>query len=261
MAFIRSGLSLRSGTVKVLLFSVTLTALIFSGSAIYYNHLNSLEDPRLFKAQEYHKHYTQAVDEQEYETALAILDAWEKLFLSIPGYAASYERGVLNNNRGSIYIIKFETEVLVSNDSNFKPPFHYLEQARIHILKSIQIYEAWLEKWQYATEGQLAVQIDESHSSLAINLDTKTIAKIKAKRLEELKLAQIETPRRLSVSLTNYGVIKRYSGDLAAARDAYDKALALWDLNYTAKDNLAVLKGDKPQKRTIINKLFPPERE
>ena len=40
----------------------------------------------------------------------------------------------------------------------------------------------------------------------------------------------------------------------------YEAAIELWDRNYTAQDNLAILMNQPVQKRSIISRLFPPEK-
>ena len=85
--------------------------------------------------------------------------------------------------------------------------------------------------------------------------------KLLKKRVSLIVDAQLETPRRLSVSLTNLGMISRYLGNLEEAKAHYEKAIELWDRNYTAQDNLAVLLNQPVQKRSMISRLFPPERD
>ncbi len=84
--------------------------------------------------------------------------------------------------------------------------------------------------------------------------------KVLEKRVKSIQDAQIETSRRISVSLTNLGMINRYRGELEEARKNYEKAISLWERNYTAHDNLNILLNQPVKKRSMISKLFPPER-
>ncbi len=258
---VRNLLNVHSGLVKVIAFAVTLTALVLIGSAIHYRQLNNLEDARLAATTEFHKEYALSVEKNEYGSALTILDKWEALYKSVPGYDDSYEIGVLYNNRCSLYLIQFETDVLTSTAEDFTPPYHYLDEAEKYILISISTYEAWLEKYGSLSESALTGLVQQAFPESDPVLKEKNVKKVRAKRVADLKLAQIETSRRLSVSLTNLGVIKRYRNDLDTAKKLYERAISLWDKNYTAQDNLDILLGKKPQKRSMINKLFPPERE
>lgn len=242
-------------------FAVTLTALVLIGSAIYYRQLNNLEDARLAATIDFHKKYALSVEKNEYGSALTILDKWETLYNNVPGYGDSYEIGVLYNNRCSLYLIQFETDVLTSTSEDFTPPYHYLDEAEKYILTSISLYENWIQQYGSLSESVLSELVQQYFPENDPILKSKNIKKIRAKRVADLKLAQIETSRRLSVSLTNFGVIKRYRNDLDTAKQLYERAISLWDKNYTAQDNLDILLGKKPQKRSMINKLFPPERE
>lgn len=258
---VKNILTRHSGLVKVIAFTITLTALVLIGSAIYYRQLNNLEDARLAATTDFHKEYALSVEKKEYGTALTILDNWEALYKSVPGYDDSYEIGVLYNNRCSLYLIQFETDVLTSTSEGFTPPYHYLDEAEKYILTSISLYEAWIEKYGSLSEPALSELVAQNFPENDPIFKNKNIKKIRIKRVADLKLAQIETSRRLSVSLTNSGVIKRYRNDLVTAKTLYERAISLWDKNYTAQDNLDVLLGRKPQKRSMINKLFPPEKE
>jgi hypothetical protein len=80
-------------------------------------------------------------------------------------------------------------------------------------------------------------------------------------RIRNIKLAQVETPRRLSVSLTNKGAVYRYILIPDSAVAYYKEALELWPGNITAKSNLSVLMGGQPVEPTFIEKLFPPDRK
>lgn len=70
-----------------------------------------------------------------------------------------------------------------------------------------------------------------------------------------------EMERRLSVSYTNLGIIARHEGRLEDALRHYKKALDLWSENHTAKNNLRVIAGEKPVKRSVIQQLFPPKKD
>ena len=80
------------------------------------------------------------------------------------------------------------------------------------------------------------------------------------KRVKDMMLARVETPRRLSVSYTNKGTAYRHMMMPDSALLWYEKALAIWKHNRTAESNLSVLLGGEPVKPGIIESLFPPDR-
>ena len=76
-------------------------------------------------------------------------------------------------------------------------------------------------------------------------------------RVEEIQDAEKETPRRLSVSYTNLGIVYRYRKDYESAAACYRKAMDLWEDNLTAENNLNLLRGRPRKKRNFLRKLFP----
>jgi len=82
--------------------------------------------------------------------------------------------------------------------------------------------------------------------------------KILNKRIDDLILARHETPRRLSVTYTNMGIVLRHQYKQNEAVECYIKAIKLWKDNYTARNNFNVLMGKPPEDRSIIDQLFPP---
>ena len=73
--------------------------------------------------------------------------------------------------------------------------------------------------------------------------------------------ALLENNRRLSVCYTNLGLISRFQGNYEDAVKQYEKALALWDRNLDAENNLNKLLNRPIKKRNIIQTLFPPEKD
>ncbi|MDX9903531.1 MAG: tetratricopeptide repeat protein, partial [Bacteroidales bacterium] len=81
------------------------------------------------------------------------------------------------------------------------------------------------------------------------------------KRVKDMMLARVETPRRLSVSYTNKGTAYRHMLMPDSALVFYERALSIWKQNRTAESNLSVLLGGEPVKPGIIESLFPPDRK
>jgi tetratricopeptide (TPR) repeat protein len=125
------------------------------------------------------------------------------------------------------------------------------------VRKSIEIYESWLERFE--TDGPAGtrekVQADFMHG-----LDTGEPGQAESyvqNRVREIKEALEETPRRLSVSYTNLGLVYRYREDYTEAASCYRKAMDLWEDNLTAENNLNILLGKPLKKRNFLQKMFP----
>lgn len=251
---------MQSGTKKVLALVLTITASIFIGSYFYYGAINKAEDPRILPAKELFQKYDKELESDEYVQALSLLDQMLAIYQKTPGYADSYEIGVLLNNKATVYLVELETEVLTKQDIKKPSMQKSLAAAADYTRQAIAIYGAWMTEMGSLSEEEIKEKIrpffNEDDPALSeMNVDT-----VLKKRVNLILDAQIETPRRLSVSLTNLGMINRYEGNLEAAKKNYEAAIELWDRNYTAMDNLAILMNQPVQKRSLISRLFPPER-
>lgn len=255
---------MQSGTKKVLAITLTITATILVGSYLYYGAINKAEDPRILPAKELFQKYDKELESDEYVQALAILDQVLAIYRSTPGYEHSYEIGVLLNNIATVYLVELETKILkkengaavdkASMEKSLVTAADYTKQA-------INVYEKWL-----AEMGSLSEKEIEDHLKPFFREDDPAFSKndpdrFLKKRVSQIIDAQLETPRRISVSLTNLGMINRYLGNLEEARNNYETAIKLWDRNYTAQDNLAILLNQPVKKRSMISRLFPPEKD
>ena len=252
---------MQPGTKKVLSIVITITATIFIGSYFYYDSINKAEDPRILPAKKLFLTYDKELESDEYVQALSLLDQMLAIYRTTPGYENSYEIGVLLNNKASVYLVELETEILTTENFDKNALEEPLAVAADYTNQAIAIYENWLKEMGNLSEEQIKERI-----SPYFKADDPAFAGMNANRLLEKRAslivdAQLETPRRLSVSLTNLGMISRYLGNLEEAKAHYEKAIELWDRNYTAQDNLAVLLNQPVQKRSMISRLFPPERD
>lgn len=251
---------MQSGTKKVLAIVLTITASIFIGSYFYYGSINKAEDPRILPAKELFQKYDKELESDDYVQSLAILDKVLAIYRSTPGYENSFETGVLLNDKASIYLVEVETRILTEEEIGKPVMQQSLAVAADYIEEAIVLYRSWMAEMGSLSEEQIREKISPYFSN-----DDPAFAEIEAERVREKRVdlildAQIETPRRISVSLTNLGMINRYLGDLEEARKNYEEAIEIWDRNYTAQDNLAVLMNQPVQKRSIISRLFPPEK-
>lgn len=251
---------MQSGTKKVLALVLTITSTIFIGSYFYYGEINRAEDPRILPAKALFQRYDKELKSDEYLQALSLLDRALAIYREVPGYESSFEVGVMLNNKATVYLVELETILLTSKEMEKEAMSNSLRAAAEHTRQAIGIYEKWLSDMGKLTKGDVEERIRPFFRSDDPAFAGKDVEKLLAKRVNDLLEAQSETPRRLSVSLTNMGVINRYLGDLEAAKQNYEKAIALWDRNYTAQDNLNTLLNRPVKKRSMLSKLFPPER-
>lgn len=222
---------------------------------IYYNGKNKAEDPRIVRTKYMFRQFDELMKENKYSEALPLLDSIEIILLKVPGYKESYEPGIVYNNRGSAYL---SMALYSSNDSIEK--FRLLEISEKNIDSSIAIYNAWIDKNNNLTEAELSKNAEPFFSENDLAFKGRNIEKIIRKRAEDLALAQKENPRRLSVCYTNLGIVQRHQYKQNEAAESYIKAIKLWKDNYTARNNFNVLMGKPPEDRSIIDQLFPPDK-
>ena len=249
-----------SGTVKVLIGCLFITIIIFIGSLVYYGNINSAEDPRTLPAKTLLLQYEKKLDEEQTSKAHEVLNGMLNIYLALPAYENSYEVGVVYNNIASVYLVQLETELLTNKKLTKEALVMNLDLASQFAQKSINNYEQWLKEMETLSEGQIREIIKPFFDANDPAFKDVDFDSVFEKRVEEIKIAQIETKRRLSVSLTNMGVVNRYQGNLEQAKRNYEKAIKLWDRNYTAQDNLNILMNQPVQKRSMIDRLFPPEK-
>jgi tetratricopeptide (TPR) repeat protein len=216
---------------------------------IYYNGKNKAEDPRIVRTKYMFRQFDEQMKINEFSSALPLLDSIELILIKVPGYKESYEPGIVYNDRGSAYL---SIALYGSRDSTEK--LRLLEIAEKNIDSAIAIYNTWLGK-------NSSLSIEELSKNIRPFFHEKDVAfKILHKRTEDLVLAQKETPRRLSVCYTNLGIIQRHQYKQNEAVESYIKAIKLWKDNFTARNNFNVLMGKPPKDRSIIDQLFPPDK-
>ena len=241
---------------KIVLFGVAcICAISFLIAYFYYSGINKSEDPRVVETKRLFGQYDTFIKDKNYEAATIALDSIENIFLKAPGYSESYESGIVYNNRASIYISKALYE---SNDSIDK---HYLlDSAAIQANKCIEFYAKWIEQFGSLTKEQITTSVKPYFEENNEAFKGKNYKKILNKRVDDVVLAQKETPRRLSVAFTNLCIIQRHQYKQKEAAESYMQAIALWKDNPTALSNLNVLYGKPPKDRSVLRKLFPPDK-
>lgn len=244
---------------KTRVFIIIMSALVFCAIIIgklYYKYQNESIDPRIVKANLLYESYNDLTKKGDYQAIFYLLDSIETIYAKIPHYKKSYEVGVLYNNRAAAYISMAIAPD--GNDSIVKDSL--LSLAEYNINKSIEIYTNWLDQWGEKSEMEIKEKLIPCFNPNKEPFTGRNIDRFINKRAKEIIEAQVETPRRLSASLTNMGVIYRHRGEYEKAVQEYIAALKLWPDNLAAENSLNVL-FDKPmKKRSLFRRFFPKDR-
>jgi tetratricopeptide (TPR) repeat protein len=242
-------------TKKVLVGIFIIICISLAVAYIYYDSKNKAEDPRIVHTKFMFRQYDQLMKENKFSSALPLLDSIEIILNKVPGYKESYEPGIVYNNRGSAYL---SIALYATKDSTER--LRLLEIAKTNIDSAIAIYNKWSDKNGTLSKEELSKYIKPFFDENEVTFKGKKYTNILHKRVEDLVLAQKETPRRLSVCFTNLGIVQRHQYKQKEAVESYIKAIKLWKDNYTARNNFNVLMGKPPKDRSIIDQLFPPDK-
>jgi tetratricopeptide (TPR) repeat protein len=243
-------------TKKILIGIFIIVSTSFLVAYIYYSGKNRSEDPRIVQTKYIFREFDELMKANEFSAALPLTDTILSILVSVPGYMESYEPGIVFNNIGSAYL---SMALYENNDSSER--VRLLEMAKKNIDSSVVIYNTWLDKYSALSKDELLEYIKPFFAENDDAFEGKSYKKILQKRVDDLILAQKETPRRLSVCYTNLGIVLRHQYKQNEAVENYIKAIKLWKDNFTARNNFNVLMGMPPQDRSIINKLFPPDKK
>ncbi|MEZ5071532.1 MAG: hypothetical protein R2751_11330 [Bacteroidales bacterium] len=226
-------------------------------AALYYRGVNRSADPRVRAARELYEKYNDFAQSQQYDSVLWLMDTIESVYARTDHYRDSYEIGVLYNNRAAVYLSVYlqpGNEALIGDTALF------LAKSEGFVRQSIAVYEHWLEAFAGKGEEELRTLLETEFVPGLPTDDRVGSQAYLDNRLKEILDAQEETPRRLSVSYTNLGTIKRHQLKYDSAAVYYQQAMDLWDRNLTAENNLNILLNRPLKKRNLIQTLFPPDR-
>jgi tetratricopeptide (TPR) repeat protein len=248
---------LSKGTKVILLITFIVSLLTLTFAFFYYRNINRSEDPRIQRAREFMLQYDKIPVSARSFDAFPLLDSAAAVFRSLPDYANSFENGLIFNNKSSTLL------VMALYDSTLQPPekITLLTIASAYCDSSIILYERWINEW-----GELSLEAIADKIRPFMKEDDPAFAglnfqRIFSRRVRNIVMAQVETPRRLSVSLTNKGTIFRHTMQPDSSLICYRQALRLWKDNRTAASNLQVLLGGEPVKPSLIQSLYPPDRK
>lgn len=246
-----------SGGTKVILTitsAVSLAAIIFA--YFYYSSLNKAEDPRIAGAKKLLLEYDKVSGRPDSYLAIPLLDSAATIFRSLPDYASSFEPGVIYNNKCSALLLM----AMYNNTITASEKINLLDHSMKLCDSSISCYKSWIEEWGILSEKDIAGKLEPFMRKEDQAFSDVNFRKVFERRISNIITAQIETERRLSVSLTNKGTIYRQMLKPDSALVCYHDALDLWKDNRTAKSNLSVLMGGEIVKPSIIESLFPPDK-
>ncbi|MFO7873528.1 MAG: hypothetical protein R6U62_03515 [Bacteroidales bacterium] len=238
-----------------------LSAIVFIGVLIsrhYYKGVNETVDPRVKEARLLYEKYNDYAKTNNFDSIFHLMDSIEAAYSKYPHYRNSYETGVLYNNKAASYL----TMALHLDSTSNQPERQdsVFSMAETMVNKSIAIYTDWLDKYDDKSPEEI-MNLIEPEFYIGLEQYSRELQEAFINnRVEEIQEAQLETKRRLSVSYTNLGIIKRQRTQYVEAAKHYKTALDLWEQNLTAENNLNLLLGKPLEERSFLQKLFPPER-
>ncbi len=243
------------GTRVIILIMVILALIGVAIAWVYYSGINKGVDPRIKEARVLYGRYNMYAAANDQENVLVLLDSVYDIFRSIAHYQDSYEIGVVHNNRASVYLTRAISDTLVEEVRQ-----HYFAMAERELYKGIDYYQRWFSKFETLDQSGIEqVVYDDFMSDPVISNDKRAEAYIQ-QRVNDLILARAEMHRRLSVSYTNLGIIRRHENRLEEAVDYYVLALEFWEENLAAKNNLNIIFGRPVERHGLLRRLFPPQR-
>ncbi|HBB93530.1 MAG TPA: hypothetical protein DC042_17855 [Bacteroidales bacterium] len=226
-------------------------------AALYYRSVNRAEDPRVLPVREMISRSEQLSVERRTTEAHLTLDSALRILRGIPGYQDSYETGVIFNNTSSAWLMAALYDSTLTQPEKDK----MLQLARNFADSSLIIYRSWIAEWGALTETRIRQKTSPFFKKENPDFAGLKAGRILDRRIRNIQEAQKETPRRLSVSLTNKGTIYRHLSQSDSAFICFTEALGIWPENATAKSNLNVLQGGEPVKPSILKTLFPPDKK
>ena len=125
---------------------------------------------------------------------------------------------------------------------------------------SIDNYRAWMDQYGEMGEAQIKNIVESAFGSDKQLMNNDQLDAIIRNRVDDMLLAKKEMPRRLSVSYTNLGIIRRHDNQPEEALKLYNKALTLWSENHAARNNANIILGKPLEKQSVLRKLFPPDK-
>lgn len=258
---------LKNKNTRVIIFvMVTLVAVSLVVSKLYYQNVNRAVDPRIVPAREMYGQYNDMAQINDFNGILQLLDSIETIYQRIPHYENAFEMGVLANNKAAVYLTlaMHKDSILLPAESQFLLSLEkdtLLNMAMQNVIMAVDTYEQWKDEYASLSETECKTKIQSDFFLGLEEYPEEEKEKFLKTRLNTFMQNQVEIDRRLSVSYTNMGIAYRQQEEYDLAIAAYRKAIALWDKNLTAENNLNVLLGRPMKEPSVIQKIFPPDKE
>jgi tetratricopeptide (TPR) repeat protein len=235
-------------------------------SKVYYQNVNEAVDPRIVPARKMYAEYNELAQTNDFHNVFLLLDSIEETYKNIPHYENSFEMGVLANNRAAVYLtlaLHFDSIALPENSKYLLDLNRdsIIEVALQDVFYAINVYNDWKNSYGTLSEDECEKIIKSDFFQGLENYSDDDKEKFLKTRLNTFMQNQIEIDRRLSVSYTNLGMAYRQQENYDLAIESYKKAMDLWERNTTAENNLNMLLGRPPRKPSVVNKLFPPDKD
>ncbi len=243
------------GTRVIILIMAILSLAGLTIAWAYYSGINKGADPRVKDARILYGRFNMYAAANDQERILVLLDSIHDIFRSVAHYQNSYEIGVVCNNRASVFLTRAISDTLVEEVRQ-----HYFALAERELDKGIESYRRWLSTFDALNEDEIAQVVYNDFMSDPVISGDKRAEAYMQQRVKDILLARAEMPRRLSVSYTNLGIIRRHENRLEEAVGYYVKALDLWEENLAAQNNLNIIFGRPVERHSFLRRLFPPER-
>jgi tetratricopeptide (TPR) repeat protein len=159
------------------------------------------------------------------------------------------------NNRATIYLTRAISDTLVD-----EVKLQYLAMAERELNQGIEYYQEWINTFEALDESGIHDMVYNDFMTDPVIANDKRAGLYIRQRVNDIMTARAEMPRRLSVSYTNMGIIRRHENRPEEAVEYYVKALELWEDNLAAKNNLNIIFGRPVEKHGLLRRLFPPRR-
>lgn len=229
----------------------------------YYGNLNQSVDPRIQQARELYQQYDRFARSGDYYRIFALLDSISAIYRGTLHYAESFELGVLHNNRAAalLTIALYRDSIPESANPYFELPTDSIVwMAEANIRVAIALYEGWNRRFEGKEGEEIRTMIEPEFMNGLEQTYPDLAEKYLKNRVKEIGNSVVENQRRLSVCYTNLGLVYRYRKEYPEAVVQYEKAMALWDRNLDAENNLNKLLNKPIKKRNLLQKIFPPDR-
>ncbi len=255
---------IRDRKIRILiLIMLGVVAVSITAATLYYSGVKKAVDPRVRPARELYGDYNKLAAANNMSAVLHLLDTVETIYNQYPHYNNSFETAVLANNRAAVYLALAQY-----GDSLQNPPPQaelprdsLLEMAEAELRNALASYLLWKRKYGDKGRGDWKSTIKVEFLAGMDGYSVKEQQKFLENRLDEFEDTKSEINRRLSVSYTNLGLVYRHRESYDSAVVNYMKAMELWEENLTAENNLNVLLNRPKRKRSLLRKLFPPEKD